>query len=117
MQTIPLGPRTDLCKPNKGTANLEGINVWLTWENTTTKKESWFSLHIGKEEKLVGYIQREETVYLCILSNIFKHSKETLQQSTFDDATMCHIYKFKWAKHFGYSGLILLFGRKMIMIR
>jgi hypothetical protein len=27
MQTIPLGSRTDLCKPNKGTANLEGINV------------------------------------------------------------------------------------------
>jgi hypothetical protein len=64
-----------------------------------------------------GWLHSKGKVYLCILSNIFKHSKEALQQSTFDDATMCHIYKFKWAKHFGNSGLILLFGRKMIMIR
>jgi hypothetical protein len=45
--------------------------------------ESWFSLHIGKEEKLVGYIQKKQaTVYLCVLSNIFKHSKETLKGNT-----------------------------------
>jgi hypothetical protein len=80
--------------------------------------------------KKTSWLHSKGKIYLCILSNIFKHSKETLkgntqrkhsketlQQSTLDDATMCHIYKFKWAKHFGYSGLILLFGRKMIMIR
>jgi hypothetical protein len=71
----------------------------------------------GRKKKKTGWLHSKGTDYLCILSNIFKHSKETLQQSTFDDATMCHIYKFKWAKYFGYSGLILLFGRKMIMIR
>jgi hypothetical protein len=84
----------------------------------------------GKKKKKTGWLHSKGTVYLCTLSNIFKHSKETLkgniqrkhsketlQQSIFDDATMCHIYKFKWAELFGYSGLILLFGRKMIIIR
>jgi hypothetical protein len=83
------------------------------------KAGSLYTVVITK--KKTGWLHSKGTVYLCILSNIFKHSKEaikeTLQQSTFDDATMCHIYKFKWAKHFGYSGLILFFGRKMIMIR
>jgi hypothetical protein len=45
---------------------------------------------VARKKKKTGWLH----------SRYSRHSMETLQ-STFDDATMCHIYKFKWAKHFG----------------